>query len=193
MSITLPVLAKLTMFFAPLFGSISLLFFVAFLYNGPFDFLTQDLSLTTTLGINAFLSCFFFFQHSFMVRKFVQTRLEKIIPVFSYNAFYALVSSITLCLVILFWQTYPALVYDLDGMIALILRVLFYSALLGTIWGAFTLKNFDPFGRTQIQSHFLGQPQKPQSFKIRGPYLYVRYPLYFFTLVLIWSTPVMNH
>ncbi len=192
MSKTVPLLAQLAIYLSPFIGTGSLLLFVAFLFFGPFHLIFLDLSPGTILCFNTSLSCLFFFQHSFMVRKSIQTRIEKFIPAYFYNALYGLVSSFTLCLVILCWQPHPFLLYDLNVFFTLILRGLFFSALMGTIWGAYALKNFDPFGKTQIQNHFKDHPQEKPYFKAKGPYLYVRHPLYFFTLILIWSPPSMT-
>ena len=49
--------------------------------------------------------------------------------------------------------------------------------------------DLDPFGRIPIRDHLSGRPHRPQKFAVYGPYLWVRHPLYFFVLLLIWSCP----
>jgi protein-S-isoprenylcysteine O-methyltransferase Ste14 len=41
-------------------------------------------------------------------------------------------------------------------------------------------------------NHFQKTHPQPILFSATGPYLYVRHPIYFFTLILIWATPVMT-
>jgi protein-S-isoprenylcysteine O-methyltransferase Ste14 len=62
-------------------------------------------------------------------------------------------------------------------------------AVAGFWWGVRSLENFDTFGLIPIKTHLSGRCHRAPYFVLRGPYLWVRHPLYFFMLVLIWSTP----
>jgi protein-S-isoprenylcysteine O-methyltransferase Ste14 len=61
--------------------------------------------------------------------------------------------------------------------------------IVGIGWGVKALKSFDPYGLTPIRDNLQDRPHKPQKFSIHGPYLWVRHPLYFFVLVLVWACP----
>jgi protein-S-isoprenylcysteine O-methyltransferase Ste14 len=52
-----------------------------------------------------------------------------------------------------------------------------------------SLEGFDTFGLAPLKTHLSGRQLRPPNFVLRGPYLWVRHPLYFFVLVLIWSAP----
>ena len=62
-------------------------------------------------------------------------------------------------------------------------------ALVGFAWGVHALHGFDPFGTLPLKAHLRGTSPPPAAFVTRGPYRYVRHPLYLFMLLLIWSTP----
>ena len=62
----------------------------------------------------------------------------------------------------------------------------------GIDWAALALRGFDVFGNRAVVAHISGSRAASTPFAVRGPYQWVRHPLYFFTLVLIWSIPDMT-
>lgn len=56
-------------------------------------------------------------------------------------------------------------------------------------WGAFALNGFDPFGLSPIRAYLKGRQQPRLAFVVRGPYRWVRHPLYFSILLLFWCCP----
>ena len=56
-------------------------------------------------------------------------------------------------------------------------------------WGGFVLQNFDLFGVAALKAHLHGIKPRPVPFVVRGPYRWVRHPLYFAILVIIWVNP----
>jgi protein-S-isoprenylcysteine O-methyltransferase Ste14 len=65
-------------------------------------------------------------------------------------------------------------------------------AITGFVWGVRALKVFDPFGQRVLQAHLLGRALPTLPLVVRGPYLWVRHPLYSCMLVLIWSVPALS-
>jgi protein-S-isoprenylcysteine O-methyltransferase Ste14 len=59
----------------------------------------------------------------------------------------------------------------------------------GMAWGARALQSFDPMGLSAFRAHVRGKQSPPQHLVIRGPYLWVRHPLYLFSILLIWACP----
>jgi protein-S-isoprenylcysteine O-methyltransferase Ste14 len=144
------------------------------------------------LAWDGLLSVAFFAQHSGMVRKSFRARLSQAVPVFYQGAVYTIVSGVVLVVLVTFWQSSGTSVYELQGVSYRFSRVLFFLAMAGFAWGVVALRSFDTFGLRPIRDHLHGRsPQAPQ-FTLRGPYRWVRHPLYFFTLILIWSCPVMT-
>lgn len=187
-----PLIAYSVMVLAILIGGGSFLVFGAFLVAGPFTIFRLNISEPQALLLDGFLSVVFFLQHSGMIRSSFRTWLSSTIPAHYYSATYAIASGTALTAVVLFWQPSNTILFEMQGLPALLLHAAFLLAIAGSMWGIWALKAFDPFGRSSIAARLDSkQPQAPR-FTVRGPYLWVRHPLYFFMLVLIWATPAMS-
>ncbi len=174
---------------AAVVGGGSLLLFGVFLVVGPiveFRFTTTE---AAALVADAALSLAFFLQHSVMVRAGFKARLATRIPRPFHGAVYAIASGVCLTAVVLLWQKSAVVLWSWHGPLALVPRALAAAAIAGFVWGVRSLRVFDPFGRLAIQAELRGRPLPISRFTVRGPYLWVRHPLYFFMLVLIWSVP----
>jgi protein-S-isoprenylcysteine O-methyltransferase Ste14 len=168
-------------------GGGSLIAFGAFLYIGSFNIVPLGLDESSALLFDAGLSVLFFIQHSCMVRKPFRRSLERFIPEEYYSAFYTIVSGIVLLTVIVFWQGSDRTFVAFHGISGGIFRSMFLLSLVGFAWGTRALKFFDPFGIRQIINFLRGLKSGQAPFTVRGPYRWVRHPLYFFTLLMIWS------
>lgn len=169
-------------------GSGSLLLFGIFLINGPFTIIPFDASEGQVLVWDGFLSIFFFIQHSVMTRKTFRARLFSAIPRHYHPATYSIASGIVLIFVVLLWQTSQSVIFQVRGPLRLLPLSISLLAVAGFGWGAYALRAFDAFGRIPIKVHLSGRKLRPPDFVLRGPYLWVRHPFYFFMLLLIWST-----
>lgn len=169
-------------------GGGSLLIFGAFVINGPFTIIRFDTSEVQSLLWDGVLAILFFVQHSGMIRRSFQTWLSFVIPRYYHSAIYSIVSGIVLIAMVLFWQTSPTILFRIHGPFQLVPRVISLLAIAGFIWGVRALGAFDPFGKLPIIFHLHGKQPQPSNCIIKGPYLWVRHPLYFYMLVLIWST-----
>ncbi len=87
----------------------------------------------------------------------------------------------------LFWQKSTSFILDLDGPAFWLMRALFFLAVIGSFVSARSLQPFDPFGIQEIATNLTGKPAKAPVFIVRGAYRWVRHPLYFFSLVMIWA------
>ena len=173
-------------------GAVSLLPFYAFLFFGPFNLVDLGLQKEQALAVDAALCLLFFLQHSIIVRKGVREKLRDLVPADYYGAFYTITSSIPLILMIVFWQTTEALM-SAEGAWYWAVRFLFILGMAGFYWGIRSLGSFDPFGTLNIRRLIGGRPRKTPPLTAKGPYLWVRHPLYFFSLVMIWANPHISH
>ena len=165
--------------------------FAVFLYAGHLDLVNLGLDEFQALLLNAGLSLAFFIQHSGMVRKSFSRFLSRFLPD-SYNgAIYSIASGIFLFLVVIFWQGTSNL-FEAEGFTRVILRVMFILPVAGFVWGVKTLGLFDPFGIKGILDYQRSKKSRPVTFTVRGPYQWVRHPLYLFMLVMIWSCPLLT-
>ncbi len=184
--------AYLVLALAGLIGGGSMLVFGAFLIVGPFTLIRFDVSEATRLLWDGLLSMLFFIQHSGMVRKSVRDWFSSAIPRHYYAAAYAIASGTALMAVVVLWQTSPTVLFEIPGPFQWLPRASALLAIAGTLWGVLALGAFDALGQRAITLRLRGRQQRPPQFVVRGPYVWVRHPLYFFTLVLIWSTANMN-
>jgi len=181
--------AYLIMVIAVFIGGGSLLLFGVFLAVGPITLVHFHISEHETLLWDGLLSILFFIQHSGMMRTSFRNRLARIIPRHYHSSVYAIASGIALAAVALYWQPSQTVLYQLEGLLRLPARAISVLAIVGFSWGVLALGNFDTFGLNPIRAYLRGRQLRTPDFVVRGPYLWVRHPLYFFMLVFIWSNP----
>ncbi|MCU0848449.1 MAG: isoprenylcysteine carboxylmethyltransferase family protein [Spirochaetes bacterium] len=172
-------------------GAGSLIPFYAFLFFGPFNLVDLGLQKDQALVVDAALCLLFFLQHSIIVRKGMRGKLRDLVPADYYGAFYSITSSIPLALMIIFWQTADAFL-SAEGAWYWALRFMFILGMAGFYWGIKSLGFFDPFGTLNIRRLISGKPRKIPPLTAKGPYLWVRHPLYFFSLIMIWANPHLS-
>lgn len=174
-------------------GAVSLLSFAVFLYTGPFALMDLGLGEPGRLMFDAVLSAAFFLQHSLMVRKSFRRRLEGIIPPQYEGALYTVASGLVLLGCMALWQASDIRLLELQGPAWGLLRAAFFLALLGMYWGMRALGKVDMLGIAPILRHLRGKgPPAPKPFIVRGPYRWVRHPLYLFMIVLFWANPSLT-
>jgi len=177
---------------AVLIGGGSLLLFGTFLVLGPFGIIRWNAPEFQILAWDGCLCLLFFLQHSGMIRHSFRARLGKLVPEPYHPAVYALASGVALTAVVLLWQTSPMMCFALPGSWGLVPRVISALVVGVFVWSVRSLKVFDPFGRLALLAHLRGRRLPTLPLVVRGPYLWVRHPLYFCMLVLIWSVPAIS-
>ena len=180
-------IAKVTIGAALFFGGTSLLLFTVFLLRGPFHLIILDVSKPMALAIDAILCLLFFLQHSGMVRKSFQTWLGRSVPAYLHRAIYATVSGVVLLALMLFWQPTEPILLSAEGLLRWLLYGFFFAGILGLLWGARALGAFDAFGIQPIRAFLHEEKLREQPLTVRGPYRWVRHPLYTSTLLIMWS------
>jgi protein-S-isoprenylcysteine O-methyltransferase Ste14 len=138
---------------------------------------------------DTFLSLFFFAQHSITVRKFFRKRVKMIFSSHYDVAIYATTSGLALTIVVLFWQRSQVTLLNLQGIPRLVVSILNLLGVFLFILSASKLRPFDPLGIGPIRAHLRDIIYKPGPFIIRGPYRWVRHPLYACILVMFWANP----
>jgi len=173
-------------------GAGSLLLFVVFLFAGPLGLVEMGFDTGAALALNSVLSFGFFLQHSAMTRSGFRHRLSSVVPTDFHGAVYSTMSGITLLVVLALWQGPTETLFAAPEPLRWILRGAFVLSLLGFAWGASALGPFDGLGLRALQRHIRGEASREPRFAVRGPYRWVRHPLYFFVLVLFWTYPVLT-
>ena len=177
------------MYSAVLLGISSLGIFALFLYVGPLGIFELGLSDFGVLWFDAVLSLLFFVQHSLMVRQSFRQKTRKYISSEFDQAFYALASGAVLLCVVILWQESAWYIAKITGIYEYLLRLLYFLSIAGALWAVGAFRFFDPFGRKNILNHLENREPKQTPFVAQGPYRFVRHPLYFFALLMIWAYP----
>ncbi len=167
----------------------SLLAWMAFVLVGPLELMPLGLTEPAALALDACLSLAFFVQHSVMIRRSFRQRSAGFIPSHYQGAVFSIVSGIVLWGLVVFWQASSQTLAVAGDPVRWLLRATFVLALVGFAWGILALRLFDPFGLEPIRGYLRGRDPATVPFCIRGPYRWVRHPLYLFMLLMIWSAP----
>jgi len=179
----------LVLLLSVLLGGLSLCGFGLFLAAGPFEIVTLRLSPVTALVWDAALCLAFFVQHSGMIRRPFRERLRRVIPSHYHPAVYSIASGAVLLLLLGLWQRSQIVLLSVEGPLRWILRGLFLATGPGFLWGVRALGSFDTFGLRPIRAHLRGTVPRSLPLAIRGPYRWVRHPLYSLFLVMMWTCP----
>ena len=174
---------------AVLFGGGSLILFLLFLLAGSPELVSFNLRPNQVLWWDTGLCIAFFLQHSGMVRKSFRQRLARSLPAEYEGAVYAIASGIALLVLMVLWQKSAPTLMAPRGVFRWLFYITYLLSFAGFIWGARALGAFDPYGLRPILGRLRGKKPRRMSFVVKGPYRWVRHPLYLFMILLIWSCP----
>ena len=172
-------------------GGGALLLFAVYLFAGFPQVVDLGLGPLAALAWDAGLCGLFFLQHSGMVRRPVRGRIERAFGDHLAGVVYTFASGAALLVCLLLWQRSGESVV-LDGAAYWLARLLFALAIAGFFWGAGALGSFDTLGIRPVLDRVRQRDTRPVRLAVRGPYRWVRHPLYLFALVLFWSCPVLS-
>lgn len=141
------------------------------------------------MGIQAILCLMFFFQHSVMVRNSFRQRLARFIPQEYDAAFFAIVAGLILFLLLFLWQGVAHTIIAPQGILRLLFRAVYFLSIAVFVWSLWSLGEFDPFGILPIINHLRGTKKAELPFIVKGPYRFIRHPLYTVMILLCWSYP----
>jgi protein-S-isoprenylcysteine O-methyltransferase Ste14 len=174
-------------------GSLALIllffYFGAGVSLGIVDF---NLEVAPALVLDTALCLLFFIQHSLFIRPFFRKWMERHIKTIYHGAFYSVTTGIALFIMIFLWQHTPVMLIESHGAVRLFMRALFFIALVLCMWGIRSVGNFDGFGIRPFIRAIKGKSStaaKSQLLSIKGPYQFVRHPLYLSFILIVWSNP----
>jgi methanethiol S-methyltransferase len=181
-------LAVLILIASHLLGAISLVLWARFLSRGALGLVDLGLGWVGAVLFDLLLSLIFFVQHSIMVRASFKGWMARWVGRDYYGAIYAMASGVALLVLTIFWQGPVHTYLVFGGLSRLLLGLVSTLSLVGFIWGVRSLDTFDMLGSGPILRSLRRQaPSEPMPLTIRGPYRWVRHPLYFFCLTAIWA------
>ena len=178
---------------AYLLGGGGMLAWLAFLLTGPLHPLNIGLGTAGRLLLDSLLCLLFFAQHSIMVRRNYRLWLTRTIRSDFHGALFATASGSCLLLLVGLWQPVGSALWIPEGWTRWAMLAVLLAAGAGTWWGSRSLGSFDALGVKPVMHAFNGKkPPLASAFTVRGPYRWVRHPLYLFSLIIIWSCPVIT-
>lgn len=172
-----------------LIGGGSLILFLIFLYLGSLNWVNFGLNKPYVLTLDALLCFVFFAQHSIMIRKPFKIRSGKIIPDHYYGAFYSISSGMILFMTMILWQDSQLYIFNGQDHIRALLRIIFFGSIGLFAWSCLAIGSFDFFGVGSIIANVRGAKNPTIPFIARGPYRWVRHPLYLAMVLMFWSCP----
>ncbi|BBO70656.1 hypothetical protein DSCA_45860 [Desulfosarcina alkanivorans] len=174
-------------------GGGGMLAWLAFLLMGPPVLVNLGLGIAGGLMLDTLLCLLFFIQHSIMVRRNFRLWLTRTVRADFHGALYAAASGGCLLMVVGLWQPVGLTWWHPGGTVRWAMLALFLAAGAGAWWGSRSLGEFDALGvRPAMQAFDSDKPATATPFAVRGPYRWVRHPLYLFSLVIIWAGPVFT-
>ena len=182
-------ISRLLSVLSVLLGGLSLLGFVAFLLAGPFDLVPSSLGPGAALAWDGALCLAFFIQHSVMVRQAFRGLLGRTVPPRYHPALYSIASGVVLLLLVGLWQTTEIVIFEAQGSARWALRGLCAAAVVLFGWAMKALGPFDLFGLEPIRHQGPGAASEERPLAARGPYRFVRHPLYGLFIALLWTAP----
>ncbi len=189
---SMPLPARLTVLAARTAGLASVLAFVVFVLNGPIRVVQLASTTASALLLDGLLCGAFFVQHSWMVRRSFQDRIARFVPRPYIPAIYAIASGLTLGVLLVAWQPTGLVIASAAGPLRWVWRSLAVLGVVVFAAGVRALRYFDPFGVRPIEAMSSGRQPRQVPLTIRGPYRWVRHPLYSAMLLLIWSYPELT-
>ncbi|HTP26808.1 MAG TPA: isoprenylcysteine carboxylmethyltransferase family protein [Anaeromyxobacteraceae bacterium] len=175
---------------AGLLGIGSLIAFLAFLILGlPHSVVAPGADPSKALWLDAGLCLIFFLQHSGLVRRSFRRWSTRFIPEDYWGAAYAISSGMALLALVLLWRGVGSFRLALQGIVRWSFHAILVLSLLVFAWGAVVLGTFDPFGLRSILHRLRGATAKRGALLVRGPYRWIRHPLYGAMILMIWSCP----
>ena len=174
-------------------GGGGMLAWLAFLLLGPLVNVELELGTAGRLMLDTLLCLLFFIQHSIMVRRGFRLWLTRTVRADFHGALYAAASGTFLLLLTGLWQPVGSVLWIPSGPIRWTMIVVFLAAVAGAWWGSKSLGDFDALGvKPALQAFGTRKPITATPFTVRGPYRWVRHPLYLFSLIIIWSCPIFT-
>jgi protein-S-isoprenylcysteine O-methyltransferase Ste14 len=145
------------------------------------------------MAVDLGLLLFFAAAHSGLARPRVKTVLTRWVPAELERTLYSLVAGTQITLLLILWQPIPELVWSAGAPVA---RALLQAGqATGWLLVLASLATIGPghlFGRRQAASFAAGRRYEPPPITVRGPYHWLRHPLYTGTAVALFSAPDMS-
>jgi protein-S-isoprenylcysteine O-methyltransferase Ste14 len=146
--------------------------------------------------INIGLFSLFALHHSLLARTGAKNWIKRMFPPQLERSIYVWVASVLFLVTCVFWQPVPAIIWAVTGPSARAIYLVPIGGFVLSTWSAIMLETSDLAGVKQ----FMRRPAAASSESLQpttdirsdGPYAFVRHPIYFAWLLVVWVVPHMN-
>jgi len=154
----------------------------------------QVSSLPIALLTNIVLIIIFASQHSIMARIWFKIVINKFINPTAERSTYALMSGLSLWLIVYFWQPIDGVLWSIESsFISSIIIILFCFGWLFSTLATFIINHFELFGLQQVYLNLMNKPSPQINFSEKLLYRFIRHPIQLGILIGIWATPIMTY
>lgn len=172
------------------------LYLIAFVGDLPFAPITVDRGpaapVAAAVLINLALIGLFGVQHSVMARQGFKQAWTRIVPKQAERSVYVLAASATLIVLVLFWRPISGDVWNVSGVAATVLWLVFAAGWLIVLLSTFLINHFELFGLQQAWLHVRQREAAAPQFRQPLFYKLVRHPIYAGFFLAFWATPQMS-
>jgi protein-S-isoprenylcysteine O-methyltransferase Ste14 len=147
-------------------------------------------SATVAVLVDLALLLLFAAQHSVMARRSVKGWLRRTVPARLERTTYVLATDLCLALMLALWQPFGGRVWDVDGMVAVVLWVLGGAGWALAIAATFAVDHLELTGLRQ--AGWAGPRPAGDGLHLGGLHAVVRHPLMTGILLAFWATPHMG-
>jgi protein-S-isoprenylcysteine O-methyltransferase Ste14 len=169
----------------------SLLWFL-YCYGIGFGVAAPEGPVLEPLLVNAALFSLFALHHSVLARPAVKAAIGRRLPIGLERSLYTWVASLLFIAVCGLWQPVPGRLYALTGGWALVGYSLQLAGIVLTLRGASAVDCLELAGVRPVLLAARGSAQSHVPLATSGLYGFVRHPLYFAWVLLVFGTPVMT-
>ena len=143
--------------------------------------------------IDIALIALFGVQHSVMARQGFKRSWTRIVPKQAERSIYVLAASLALIVLFAFWRPIEGTLWNLGGLLAIAMWVLFAAGWALVLLSTFLINHFELFGLQQAWFHARGREAAAPRFRQPLFYRFVRHPLYLGFFIAFWATPNMSY
>lgn len=176
-------------------ATVSILYAVGFLSNTIVP-KSIDSGATHSIGdpvlVNLALLGVFGLQHSVMARPTFKEWWTQYVPDLLERSTYVWLASLSLVVLMVGWRPLPTVVWDVDGVVALILWGIFAGGWLLNLWAVNMIDGDHLLGLRQARAYRDDTELTPLDFQTPALYRYVRHPIMTGFLIAFWVTPRMT-
>lgn len=128
-----------------------------------------------------------------MAREWFKRFIQPIIPHAIERSFYIFISSATLAIIMMLWQSNDIPIWNVEHeIIKYLLYAIFCLGWVLVFISSFITHHFELFGLRQCWLNFKDQPYTPIAFTQKSFYKWIRHPIMLGFLLVIWATPFMT-